>query len=79
MEKLFVKPDAIDAFMKEKNLTDYDLSKLMEMDRTTVFKARNGSPVGGKFVANLLRVAEGKTFQDLFFSRKLLRGINSKK
>ena len=79
MEKMFVKPDAIDAFMNEKGLGDQDLATLMDMDRTTVFKARNGSPVGGKFIANLLRVAEGKSFNDLFFSRKPLRGINSKK
>ena len=70
---MFVRPEAIDAFMHEKGLGDQDLAKLMNMDRTTVFKARNGSPIGGKFIANLLRVAEGKTFGDLFFSRNPLR------
>ena len=77
MEKMYVRPDAIDALMNEKGFGDQDLASLMDMDRTTIFKARNGSPVGGKFIANLLRVAEGKSFGDLFFSRKPLRRINS--
>lgn len=67
MEKVFVRSERLEEFMSEKGFSDVSMAELMGMDRTTIFKAKNGEPVGGKFIANLLRVANGRNFDDLFF------------
>lgn len=60
--------------MAEHELGDAALAAKMKMDRTTVFRARNGNPVGEQFITGLLSVFREKRFEDLFFVRDVLRG-----
>ena len=71
-----VRTELLSLLMRERKLNDTLLSTALNMDRTTVFRARSGKPVGEQFIAGLLAVFPHKRFEDLFYVDEVLRKRN---
>ena len=56
VRKTHVRTEMLSLLMRERKLNDTLLSIALNMDRTTVFRARSGKPVGEQFIAGLLAV-----------------------
>ena len=77
MRKTHVRTELLSALMRERKMNDTLLSSALNMDRTTVFRARSGKPVGEQFIAGLLAVFPQKRFEDLFYVHEVLRKRNN--
>ena len=70
IRKTHANTDLLEALMSENHLSDAMLAEKLKMNRTTIFRARGGSPVGEQFIAGLLTVFPGKRFEDFFLCAK---------
>ena len=77
MRKTHVRVELLDAVMQKSGLVAATLAARMRMDRTTVYRARSGKPVGEEFIAGLLSTFPDQRFEDLFFVREMLHGCNT--
>ena len=76
VRKTHVRTEMLSGLMRERKMSDTLLSSALNMDRTTVFRARSGKPVGQQFIAGLLAVFPQKRFEDLFSVHEVLRKQN---
>lgn len=67
MKKTYVRTQLLEEIMQEKGIGSTELAQKMQVDRTTVYRVRNGNPVGERFITGLMSVFPDKRFEDLFF------------
>lgn len=68
--KTYVQVTALTELMRSRHLNNSVLARKLGMNRSTVFRARNGNPVGERFITGLLMAFPEKRFGELFFCAK---------
>ena len=67
MKKTYVRTHLLEELMREAGIGGAKLAEKIHVDRTTVYRVRNGNPVGERFISGLMSAFPDKRFEDLFF------------
>lgn len=71
--------EAFEKYQKEKGLNDTELAKIMGINRTQIWRVKEGHNEPGKdFIVGALRAFPEASFEELFFIPGLLRPRNNK-
>ncbi|MGG3792521.1 helix-turn-helix transcriptional regulator [Geobacillus thermodenitrificans] len=66
--RIKIKIDKLKEYMRRNNLSERDLARRMGVAHVTVYRVlRKKREPGNEFIAKLLNVFEGATFEELFY------------